>query len=152
MARTEAAPTQQKQSCYFKRNADEPLPRWRFVKKQNPGDGHDRRATGQNRRHRRKRPALLKQEKERDRACSDADSSENGIENSLRTHLLIPTARQPKKRKVKQDRKCGCRFDNKSTETFADVIGRHSCKDLMRAIKNSGDNCIPEPRRHKVRI
>src|SRR6266496_4117161 len=86
-----------KQSDNCKGNASEPLPRRCFVKKHNPRDGHDRRATGQNRRHGRKWTTLLKKKKECDCARADADAGKNGKENSLRTGLLIPTARQPKK-------------------------------------------------------
>jgi len=70
------------------------------VKKQNSGDGHDRRATGQNGGDGRKRTAFLKEQEKCDRAGPDADSGENRIENSLLTRLLIPTVRQPKKREI----------------------------------------------------
>ena len=34
----------------------------------------------------------------------------------------------------------------------ADAFRRKSCKDLMGAIKNGGDDCIPEPSCHKQEV
>ena len=70
------------------------------MEKQNASNGHDRGAAGQNGGDRRERPAFLKKQEECDRSPANADASENGIENSLRAGLLIPTARQPKEREV----------------------------------------------------
>jgi hypothetical protein len=69
-------------------------------KNKNAGDGHDWhgqpkwRDSGQ-------QPGFLKKQKERNYFSAYADTSENGIENSLRTGLLIPTARQPEKREIR---------------------------------------------------
>ncbi len=121
------------------------------MKKYNSGDGHDRGTASQDGRHSGQRTAALKQKKKRNRSRAHADASENRIENSLRTRLLIPTARQPKKRKVKQDRQCGRCFNNESTEPLANPIGGEFRKDLMRAVKNGRDHRIPKPNCHKTR-
>src|SRR2546430_16065908 len=105
---------QQKQTGDGEHNADKSLPRRRFMKKQNPGDRHDRCATGQNCGNKRERPAFLKKKEKRNRSRAHADAGENRIENSLRTRLLIPTARQPKKPEGNQDRQCGPGFHNKT--------------------------------------
>jgi hypothetical protein len=45
-SRIELLLAKQKQSCDRERNAEQPLPRWRFVKKQNSDRCHDRGAAG----------------------------------------------------------------------------------------------------------
>ena len=52
---------QQKQPDNGEGYTSKPLPGWGFLKKQNSGDGHDRRATREDTRHGRERTALLKQ-------------------------------------------------------------------------------------------
>src|SRR5213082_234648 len=56
--------TEQKQTGDGESYTQQPLPRWRFVKKHDPGDGHDGGATGQNSGHGRERPAFLKKKEE----------------------------------------------------------------------------------------
>jgi len=62
--------------------------------------------------------------------------------------ILIPAVRYPEECKIDQDRQCRGRFDYKASEAFANVIGRHSGEDLMRAIKHSSNDRVPEPGSH----
>ena len=94
------------------------------MKKQNPGDGHDRSTAGQNGGDGRERSALLEEQEECDCASADADAGENGIKDPSTCRSLIPTARQPKKSEIKQDRQRGSGFDNESAQSFADVVRR----------------------------
>ncbi len=70
------------------------------MKKQDAGDSHDCRAACKDRRNHGERTTFLEKKEKGDRSRADAYPGENRIENSLRTGLLIPAARQPKKREV----------------------------------------------------
>jgi hypothetical protein len=143
---------QQKQADYGEHDANETLPRKRLVKTQNPSDGHDCSTGRQNAGHRGKRTALLKEQKKRDRAGADADSGEQRIIEARHTKFLTPASAQPQEREIKQDRQRRAGFDSETTETISDALGGEPSKDLVRAVKNSGDNCVPEPSCHKTRI
>ena len=121
------------------------------MKKDDSSDGHDGRATSKNCRNGGKRTTFLEKKEKRDRAGADADTGKQGIIKTSSTEFLIPSSRKPEDRQVDQDRQCrGC-FDNKTAETFANAIGSKPGKDLVRAIKHSSDDCIPEPSRHRVK-
>jgi hypothetical protein len=143
---------QQEQTKDREQNADDSLPRWLFAKEKNPRDGHDRRAASQNCRNRRKRSALLKKEKKRDRASADANTGKHRVTNAGNAEFLTPSSPKPKNRQIDQDRQCGARFDNETAETFANALGRKTCKNLMSAVKNSGKHCIPEPSCHETNL
>ena len=119
------------------------------MEKQDAGDGHDCRAPGQNGRNRREWAALLKKQKKRDRAGADANAGKQRIIKTGSTEFLIPSSAEPENRQINQDRQRGAGFNNKSAQTFADALRRKSCKDLMGAIENGGDDRIPEPSCHK---
>ena len=54
--------------------------------------------------------------------------------------------------KQANDRERNAGFNDKPAETFADALGRKSCKDLMGAIENGGDDRIPEPNCHETGV
>jgi len=143
---------QQKQADNGECNASNPLPRRGFAKKQNTGDGHDCCAARQNGRNRREWAALLKKQKKRDRAGADANAGKQRIIKTGSTEFLIPSSAEPENRQINQDRQRGAGFDDKTAETFADALRRKSCKDLMGAIENGGDDCIPEPSCHETGV
>jgi hypothetical protein len=91
----------------------------------------------------------LKKKKKCDRASADANASEQRIIKANGTEFLIPSSRKPEDRKVNKDRQCRARFDNETAETFANVLSRKTCENLMSAVKDSGDDRIPEPSCHK---
>ena len=85
---------QQKQTGDGERNADKSLPRQRFMKKQNPGDRHDRCATGQNCGNRRERPAFLKKKEKRNRSRAHANARNQRIIKTGSAEFLIPFFRR----------------------------------------------------------
>jgi len=121
------------------------------MKKQNADDGHDGRAASKNGRNGGKRTTFLEQQEERDRARADADTGQQRIIKTSSSEFLIPSSRKPEDRQVDQDRQCRASFDHKTAETFANAIGSKAGKDLMRAIKHSSDDRVPEPSRHRVK-
>jgi hypothetical protein len=121
------------------------------MKKQDADDGHDGRAARKNCRNGGERTTFLEKKKKRDRAGADADTGQQGIIKTSSTEFLIPFSRKPEDRQVDEDRQCRASFDNKTAETFADTIGCKPGKDLVRAVKHSSDDRIPEPSRHRVK-
>ena len=97
----------------------------------------------------RQRTASLKKQEERDRAGADANAGEQRVIETSSTEFLIPSSGKPENRQIDQDRQCGAGFDNETAETFANAIGSETCKDLVRAVKNSGNDRIPEPGCHE---
>ena len=140
---------QQKQTNNRKRNADYSLPRRCFVEKQDARERHDGRAASKNCRNGGKRTTLLEKKEKGDRAGADADTGQQGIIETSSTEFLIPSSRKPKDSQVDQDRQCGTGFDNKTAEAFANALGRKTCKNLMSAVKNSGNDRVPKPGCHK---
>src|SRR4029077_20937224 len=120
--RIELSSAQQEQPSDRKCDTQESLPRRRFVKKHDPGNGHDRRTASQNRRHGGERATLLEQQKECDRSRTNADAGQHRVENSFSSRFLVPSAHKPKKSEIKQDRQRGRCFNDKSTKAFTDVI------------------------------
>jgi hypothetical protein len=43
-------------------------------------------------------------------------------------------------------------LDNETAEPLPNALGREPGKDLMRAIKHSSNDRIPEPSRHETRF
>ena len=121
-------------------------------KEKNPRDGHERRAASQNCWNRRKRPAFLKKEKERDRASSDANSGNQRVSETGSAEFLSRSSRKPENRQIDQDRQCGAGFDNETAETLADALGRETCKNLVCAVKHGGKDRIPEPSCHETNL
>jgi hypothetical protein len=121
------------------------------MKKHDADDGHDGGATRKNCRNGGKRTTFLEQQEERDRARADADTGQQRIIKTSSSEFLIPSSRKPEDRQVDQDRQCRASFDHKTSQPFANVIGSKTGKDLMRAIKHSSDDRVPEPSRHRVK-
>src|SRR5438034_787191 len=113
---------QQKQTSDGEHNADKSLPRQRFMKKQNPGDRHDRRATGQNCGNRRERPAFLKKKEKRNRSRAHANARNQRIIKTGSAEFLIPFSAEPENRQINQDRQCSTGFDNESAQAFANAV------------------------------
>lgn len=143
---------QQKQTDDSESNADDSLPGWRFAEKQDARYGHDRGATRQNGRNGRQRTASLKQQEERNCSCAYADAGEQRVIKTSSTEFLIPSSGKPEDGQVDQNRQCRAGFDNETAETFANAIGSKTCKDLVRAVKKSGNNRIPKPGCHEQKL
>lgn len=133
-------------------DAKQALPRSWLVKEDNASDGHDSCSTGEDDRYRRERTSALKEQKEYDSTSADADASERGIPEARETELLIPAPVEVKKREIARNAESGDALDNEAAEAFADACGSEARKNLMRAVEDSGNNCIPEPRCHSERI
>src|SRR5438128_11457899 len=88
----ELSPAKQKQPGDRKCDTQEALPRGGLAKKQNPGNCHDGSATSENRSHGGERRTLLQQQTKGERSCSNADASQNRIEDSFSSRLLLPAA------------------------------------------------------------
>lgn len=121
------------------------------MEKDDSSDGHNRRAASKNCRNGGKRTTFLEKKEKRDRAGADANAGKQGIIKTSSTEFLIPSSRQPEECKVRQDRQCRSCFDHKTSQPFANVIGCHPGEDLVRAVKHSGDDRIPKPRRHRIK-
>src|SRR5260370_40930373 len=97
-----------------------------------------RAATRQNGRKGRQRTASLKQQEERNCACANADSGKQRVIEHLRAEFLIPTAAEPNYGEVNENGRRRTSLNNKATKPFADALGRHTCQNLLRAIKDVG--------------
>ena len=143
---------QQKQTNNRKRNADYSLPRRCFVEKQDAGERHDGGAASKNCRNGGKRTTFLEKKEKRDRAGADANAGKQGIIKTSSAEFLIPSSRQPEDRQVDQDRQCRAGFDNEAAKPFANAFGRKTSKDLVRAVKKSGNNRVPKPGCHEQKL
>lgn len=88
-------------------------------------------------------------QKERDHARTNADAGKCGVIKSLAAELLVPAAGEVKKGEVAKDAQCGNALHDKAAESVADALRREACKNLMRAVKDGCDDCIPKPRCHE---
>ena len=140
---------QQKQTNDGEHNASDSSPRWWFMKEKNSRDGHDRRAARQNCRNRREWSALLKKEKERDRAGTDANPGKQRITKTGSTEFLTPSSPEPENGQIDENRQRGTRFHNKAADPFTDALCRKTSEDLVRAVKHRSNDRIPEPNCHE---
>ncbi len=140
--------TQQEEADNRQDNSGDTRQRCRFAKENDPGDSHDGSAAGENGRNRRQWSAFLKEQKKRNRACADANAGEQRVVEPGHAEFLIPPPAQPEKCEIKQDRHCCARFDNETAETITNVFGGETGKNLMSAVENCGNHCVPEPRGH----
>ena len=76
----------------------------------------------------------------------------SGIIETGSTEFLSPSSRKPENRQIDHDRQCGAGFDNETTETLTNALGSETCENLMRAVKHSGDDRIPEPSCHETNL
>ena len=143
---------QQKQTNNRKRNADDSLPRWCFVEKQDARERHDGGAARKDCRNRGKRTTFLEKKEKRDRAGANANAGKQGIIKTSSTEFLIPSSRRPEDRQVDQDRQCRAGFDNKTAETFTNAIRSKTGKDLVRAVKHGSNDRVPKPGCHKTGV
>ncbi len=140
---------QQEQTNYGERNADDSPPRRWFVEKQDASDRHDGGAAGQDCRNDGERTTFLEKKEKRDRAGADANAGKQRIIKTNSTEFLTPSSTEPKNRQVDQNRQCRAGFDNETAKTFTNAIGSETGKDLMCAVKHSGNDRIPEPGCHE---
>jgi hypothetical protein len=143
---------QQKQTNDRKHNADYSLPGRCFVEKQDACERHDGGAARKDCRNRGERTTFLEKQEKRDSAGADANAGQQGIIKTSATEFLIPSSRKPEDRQVDQDRQCRAGFDYETAETFTNALGRKARKDLVSAVKNSGDDRIPKPGCHKTGV
>src|SRR6266511_4932025 len=113
-------------------DAEQPLPRSRLTEEDNASDGHDSCAARKDDRHGRQRTTTLKKEEERNGTGAYANASERGIPKTLAAELLVVAPGEVKEREIDQDRKRRSTLDDEAADAVADVIGRHTRKDLMR--------------------
>ena len=119
------------------------------MEKHNACERHDGRAASKDGGDGGKGAPFLEKKEKRDRAGADANAGKQRIIKTGSTEFLIPSSAEPENRQINQDRQRGAGFDDKTAETFADALRRKSCKDLMGAIENGGNDRIPEPGCHK---
>src|SRR6266568_3982555 len=128
----------QKQPHNCEGHTSKTLPRRRFVEKQDACERHDGGAARKDCRNRGEWTTFLEKKEKRDRAGADANASKQGITKTSSTKFLAPSSREPEDRQVDQDRQCRAGFDNETTKSFADALGRETCKNLVCAVKHSG--------------
>jgi hypothetical protein len=141
---------QQKQTNDRKRNADDSPPRRWFVEKRDACERHDGRAASKDCWNNGERTTFLKQNEKGDRAGADADAGKQGITKTHSTEFLTPSSCQPENRQVNQNRQCRAGFDNETAETFTNVVGSKTGKDLMRAVEYGSNDRVPKPGCHET--
>src|SRR5882724_13164960 len=143
---------QQEQTDNRECDAEQPLPGGRLAKEQHTSNGHDGSAASKNCWDRRERAAFLEQQEECNCACANADSGKQRVTKTRHTKFLTRSSPKPKNRQIDQDRQCGAGFDNETAETFTNAFGCKTCEDLVRAVKNSGNDRIPKPSCHETNL